>query len=367
MQDVMAEIWAPLSQLALVYTTEQTVELCDLIGEWSQIARGYSVGHGATPDQLTQVTAREAVTTMANSLVPSLHDSPGLRARLRHHVAPILEIPEEDSFLRSVFDTRDPGENWRSGQAARETAILDAAPRGLSGPREWCTLLRMLKDEMAHTSQLQWVNAVSVLLKAKADLATDPSGWVQAIVEHELVDDARGVLEDGLDGGLIPVEVVAEYAHNERLRPLVVTHGVRSRIDDPYAELAMNLIQPEDASLIELEVLREDASSEFLLSLLKGGSTHLRVATAAAIVSGTREGASIEGALLVPVAEALERLTLPVPYRLHFHSTFIGSLRDHAPQVYREKLMEAAISYRREHKLGAFPLCQAGCESFHDR
>lgn len=349
MEQMLANVWAPYAELGLIHTTDETRELCDLIGEWARIARGYSVGHGAIPAPEIQEAARTAVKIMSRTVMPALQDSPGLRARLGHDLRSIVVVPEPDPFLRAVFNTRDPSENWRSWQAKRERAILDNAPTDISDPREWCALLRTLKLEMTHTRQLRWVDAVAVLLREKVDWAAAPD-WIQAIIDHELVDEARGPISDGLNLGAIPRQLLDTLLKNERFRELLVVHGVRAGRTDPYADHALRSIRPEDAALIEVEVLRGDASDDFLLALLETEDTQLRVATAAAIVSGSRDEASVSEQLVAPVTEALKMLKLPFPYRLHFDASFIRSLQDFAPQVYRAKLTEAVISYRRDHE-----------------
>jgi hypothetical protein len=348
-EQMLADVWVPYSELGLIHSTEETRELCDLIGEWAQVARGYAVGHGAIPAPAIQNAARVAVKTMSKTVIPALQDSPGLRARLRHDLRSIVSVPESDPFLRAVFDTRDPSENWRSWQAKRERSILDNAPTDLSAPREWCALLRTLKFEMTHTRQLRWVDAVVVLLREKVDW-TEATEWIQAIVDHELVDEARGPIADGLSLGAIPRQLLDTLLENERLRELVVVHGIRAGSNDPYADHALRSARPDDAALIEIEVLRGDASDDFLLALLETEDTQLRVATAAAIVSGTRDEASVSEHLVAPVTEALKLLKLPLPHRLHFDGTFITSLKDFAPHVYRLKLTEAVVSYRRDHE-----------------
>lgn len=353
MKEVVSEIWVPFAELGLSFTAAQSVELCDVVGEWARIALGHAMAYGAEPGDDERAAAREAVATMTSTIIPQLDQSPGLRAQLRHHARSIIDIPEADPFLAAVFDTRDPSENWRAWSATRERSILESAPTELAEPDEWCALLRSLKDEMVHSRQLQWVDAVALLLRHKIDLKSDAAGWVRELVAFDLVEEARTPLQDGLGACLIPFDVAATYADNERFRQLLVTHGIRTGLDDPYAELALNSVRVEDVGLIEVEVLRGDASEDFLLAMLNERRSELRVAVAAAIVAGARDETSPTTELLAAVRPALGAMSLPVPYRLHFEGTFMSSLQRLAPDVYIEKLVEAAISYRRDHKWGA--------------
>jgi hypothetical protein len=353
MRRVVSEIWGPFAGLGLSLTAAQGVELCDVVGEWARIALGHTMAHGAEPGPEERAAARKAVATLTSTIIPQLDASPGLRARLRHHARSIIDIPEADSFLAAVFDTRDPSENWRAWNSTREHAILESAPTDLAGPHEWCALLRSLKDEMVRSRQLQWVDAVALLLGHKIDLQSDAAGWVRELVEFDLIDEARTPIQDGLAAGLIPFDIAASCANNERFRPLLVTHGIRAGLDDPYAALALDSVRAEDAALVEIEVLRGDASEDFLLAMLSELSGEIRLAVAAAIVAGTREEVSPSSDVLAAVEPALRELSLPAPFRLHFESSFMSSLLRIAPDVYTEKLIEAAISYRRDHKWGA--------------
>jgi hypothetical protein len=349
MHELDRDVWAPFERLSLVYTKTQAKSLCVLTGKWARIARGYSPRRGGEPDEATQKAARQVVSGMVSHLLPSLSDSPGLRADLRDHVQALIEMPESDPFLHAVFDVREPGHDWRAFTEQRRKDILLTAPIHLQGAREWCSFLSGLRDQMADSGQFRWIDAISLLLREKADFTAEPGGWLEAIVEYELVREAQTVVRGALDAHQIGVEVVRELTDRDDIRSILIAHVLHDGLRSPYSTVALAAVRVEDAAVLELDQFRGDASEDVLCALLESADPPIRTATAAAVIAAAREERPPSEQLLELAIPALKDLEIPVPYELRFEHKFMENFRDLAPAEYVASLEKVALLYVRDH------------------
>ena len=209
--------------------------------------------------------------------------------------------------------------------------------------------LAALRRQMADAKQFRWVDAVSILLDEKADLAADASGWLRALVEHDLVHESGRVIRRGLDEGQLPVADLESLAERDDVRSLLVTHASTEGLRSPYSALALAAIRGSDVALLEFEQYRGEISDDFLSALLSSADAGVRTATAVVIIATATPEHRPPPALLESCTPILASAEIPVPLELNFDHTFMENLRDLVPSVYQAKLLNAATSYGRDY------------------